>query len=84
MTPTVILVEQPEESLRDAIVAPLIRFNQERSGRPDDYHPLALLLRDLESDRILGGLWAHTDFASFTWNCWSCPKAPAVAAWVAR
>jgi GNAT superfamily N-acetyltransferase len=60
MTPTITLVDQPEDSLREAIGAPLGRFNDERSGNDDRSWPLALTLSPSGSLEIIGGLWGDT------------------------
>jgi hypothetical protein len=46
MSPTITLAEAPTRATREAIVAPLVRFNEQRAGRSEDYRPLALLLSD--------------------------------------
>jgi len=46
----------PDENDREAILNPLLAFNDSRAGQ-DDYKPLAILLRDDEGV-TQGGLWA--------------------------
>jgi GNAT superfamily N-acetyltransferase len=62
MTPTIVLTDAPDVRMRHAIAAPLVRFNEQRSGHAVNYRPLALLLRHPGTGAILGGLWGGTDF----------------------
>jgi GNAT superfamily N-acetyltransferase len=48
--------ESPDPALRDAILEPLRAFNESRVG-PIKAEPLAIALRDPESDAVSGGLW---------------------------
>ena len=60
MTATLELIqlEAPGHDVEDAILAPLIAYNEQVVG-PTNYAPLALVLREPGSDAILGGLWAE-------------------------
>ena len=60
MTPTISMIDQPGPDIRQAIVAPLIRFNGERSGQTDVARPLVLTLSLPGSNEIIGGLWGAT------------------------
>lgn len=51
-------VAEPTDSVRDAILRPLMRFNA-ASGYPPDPQPIALTLTD-SSGEIVGGLWGKT------------------------
>lgn len=53
---TIERVLDPAEADRDAILQPLLAFNQEKVSE-ENYQKLALFLRD-ESQEIVGGLWA--------------------------
>ncbi len=59
----VVLADPPSHADRDAIVRPLVAFNDAAFG-PSGFHPFALTLRDRESGEAVGGLWAR---ASFGW-----------------
>jgi GNAT superfamily N-acetyltransferase len=52
------LVDNPDLSLRDAIVRPLIAFNAQQTGI-DDFRLLALTITD-DAGAVVGGLWART------------------------
>lgn len=49
-----------DDAERAAIFDPLIEFNTAKAGEAD-YVPLNVLLRD-NNDKVVGGLWGHTDF----------------------
>jgi GNAT superfamily N-acetyltransferase len=63
MRPIIALVERPEPHMREALVRPLIAFNNSRASQPEDYRPLVIILNDSDSGTILGGLWGGTNFA---------------------
>ena len=52
------LVEEPDEALRRAIMAPLLAFNESAAG-PSGHRTLALAVRDADG-AVCGGLWAVT------------------------
>lgn len=54
--PRIDIDESPDPALRDAIVQPLRAFNESHVG-PIQPEPLAITLRDPESNAVLGGLW---------------------------
>jgi GNAT superfamily N-acetyltransferase len=62
MTPNITMTEIPEAHLKEAIVAPLARFNEAQSGRREDYRRLAVLISHPVSDTVIGGLWGETMF----------------------
>ena len=62
MQPLLTLTDTPDQSIREAIVRPLIRFNEARSGQSEDYRPLAILITDAATSDIVGGLWGGTNF----------------------
>ena len=49
--------------MREAIVRPLIVFNNSRASQPEDYRPLVIILSDPDTGEILGGFWGETNFA---------------------
>jgi len=59
--PKIVTDENPAKELRDAILRPLMDYNDSKAG-PSNYVPFALFIRDPESDDILGGLWAHSAY----------------------
>jgi GNAT superfamily N-acetyltransferase len=63
MQPTITMIERPEPHMREAIVRPLIAFNNRRASQPEDYRPLVIALSDPDTGGILGGLWGETNFA---------------------
>jgi GNAT superfamily N-acetyltransferase len=54
-----VIDEKPDPALRDAILKPLRAFNESKVG-PITAEPLAITLRDPESDAVTGGLWGHS------------------------
>lgn len=62
MTLDLVLVEEPTDADRLALVRPLVAFNETIVG-PSGYRQIALLLRD-DAGATVGGLWAK---ASFGW-----------------
>ena len=63
MQPKITMIERPEPHMREAIVRPLIDFNNSRASQPEDCRPLVIILSDPDSGGILGGLWGETNFA---------------------
>lgn len=63
MQPKISITETPEPHIREAIVGPLIKFNNSRASQPEDYRPLVIILSDPDTGEILGGLWGATNFA---------------------
>ncbi len=62
MQPILTLTDAPDQSMRQAIVRPLIHFNEVQSGQPEDYRPLAILIKETDAGDIVGGLWGGTNF----------------------
>jgi GNAT superfamily N-acetyltransferase len=58
MIPTIVMTDAPDVQTRRA----MLRFNEQRAGRPVDFRPLALLLTHPETGETTGGLWGGTDF----------------------
>lgn len=75
MSPAITLAEAPTRATREAIVAPLIRFNEQRAGRSEDYRPLALLLSDSGTGAIIGGLYGDTMFGHLHVDLLFVPEA---------
>jgi GNAT superfamily N-acetyltransferase len=75
MSPTITLAEAPTRATREAIVAPLVRFNEQRAGRSEDYRPLALLLSDSGTGAIIGGLYGDTMFGHLHVDLLFVPEA---------
>ena len=61
MTLEIVRIDAPDESLEDAILAPLIAYNDQAHG-PSDYVPLAIVVREPGSQTVLGGLWGGCFF----------------------
>lgn len=55
----VLVTETPTAADRDAILAPLVAYNDSRAG-PSGFKPLACLLRDAPGGKTIGGLWARS------------------------
>ncbi|MFT8246349.1 GNAT family N-acetyltransferase [Roseomonas sp. BN140053] len=56
-----VLTDAPEASAREAILRPLVAFNEAQIG-PSDGRPLALLLREPAGGAVTGGLWGRTSW----------------------
>lgn len=56
----VIRAAEPDESIRKAIVGPLIAYNETKTGR-HDLRPLVLAIEDRNS-QVVGGLWGRTSY----------------------
>lgn len=59
----IVVPEEPLEEHRNAIVRPLVAFN-EATGGHSDYHQIAVLLQDPADGRTVGGLWGKI---AYTW-----------------
>ncbi|GGC83700.1 GNAT family N-acetyltransferase [Chelatococcus reniformis] len=59
--PDIVVSLTPDAAEREAIVRPLIAYNDETAG-PSNYRPFALLLRDPETGADRGGLWGKTSY----------------------
>ena len=55
---TVRLRDSADNSVREAIVGPLVAYNDSQTGG-NDYKPLALTVEDSDNE-IVGGLWGRT------------------------
>jgi GNAT superfamily N-acetyltransferase len=53
------LTDSPDYAERDPILRALIAYSESRS-RPMDARPVAVLLKDPEGGRLIGGLWGRT------------------------
>jgi GNAT superfamily N-acetyltransferase len=63
MIPKITLTDAPTPEMWQAIVEPLVEFNNSRIGKPEAYRPLVILLSDPDSDEIVGGLYGSTLFS---------------------
>lgn len=63
MKPKLTMTDAPEPGARDAIVGPLIAFNNSRASQPESYRPLVITLSDSDIGKTLGGLWGATNFS---------------------
>ena len=57
---SITLTESGDVAIRNAIVGPLIAYNERQTGI-DDFMPLALVISD-DSGQAIGGLWGRTAF----------------------
>ena len=58
---SITMTDAPGASVEDAIVRPLIAYNEARAGRRN-YRPLAILVTDAQTKKVIGGLWAGSSF----------------------
>ena len=63
MTPKITMTDAPEAHIKQAIVGPLVQFNETQTGRPEDYRRLTIVLSHPDTGEILGGLWGDTMFS---------------------
>ncbi|PVE21009.1 GNAT family N-acetyltransferase [Microvirga sp. KLBC 81] len=59
--PEIIVSEAPSPADYDAILHPLISYNDSK-GPPSRFQPLAILLRDPNTGETLGGLWGKSSY----------------------
>ena len=57
----IIVPKRATWDMRDAVVAPLVEYN-ERVGGPSRFETVAVLLRDTASDATVGGLWGKFSY----------------------
>jgi GNAT superfamily N-acetyltransferase len=57
----IVVADNPPPAEREAILGPLKAYNEVRGG-PAGYRKLAVLLRDLESGKTIGGLWGWSAY----------------------
>jgi GNAT superfamily N-acetyltransferase len=60
MTYTLTLTDVADESIRKAILAPLVVYNDSQTA-PSQGRPLVIQVKD-SSDQIIGGLWGYTGY----------------------
>jgi GNAT superfamily N-acetyltransferase len=63
MQPKLTMTDTPAPHLREAIVGPLIEFNNARASQPENNRSLVIILSNPDTGGILGGLWGATNFA---------------------
>lgn len=63
MEHTLSLTDVADEAVRQAIVGPLVEYNQSRTG-PNRSRPLVVLLRN-GTGEVQGGLWGYTGYEWF-------------------
>jgi len=56
-----LLSEEADEALRQAIVQPLVAYNQSHAA-PSQSRPLVISVSDPRSGAVLGGLWGYTSY----------------------
>jgi GNAT superfamily N-acetyltransferase len=60
MAHTIRMTDVPDDALRNGILAPLVAYNQAKTGR-SDHRPLIVAIDDNEG-RVVGGLWGRTAY----------------------
>ena len=58
MNPAIVIIDEPTEEDRLAVLEPLSEFNNAQAG-PVNMRPVAIMLKDA-SGKSIGGLWGHT------------------------
>ncbi|TIT09302.1 MAG: GNAT family N-acetyltransferase [Mesorhizobium sp.] len=59
--PEIIVSEAPNPADREAILQPLLSYNDSK-GPPSGFQPLAILLRDPNTKLTVGGLWGKSSY----------------------
>jgi len=54
------VVATPDDAVLEAILAPLIAYNDAAAG-PTERHPVAIVIRDADG-AVIGGLWGRTGY----------------------
>jgi GNAT superfamily N-acetyltransferase len=75
MMPNITMTDEPTHEMWKAVVAPLVAFNHQRTGRPEMFRPLVLLLSDPGSGDIVGGLYGSTLFSYLRVDLLFVPEA---------
>jgi hypothetical protein len=57
---TIDLTDSSDEETRQAVLAPLVEYNDSKAGA-SGYGPLAVLVKDAEG-AVVGGLWGGTAY----------------------
>jgi GNAT superfamily N-acetyltransferase len=73
--PNITMTDEPTHEMWKAIVAPLVAFNHQQTGRPEMFRPLVILLSDPGSDDIVGGLYGSTLFSYLRVDLLFVPEA---------
>lgn len=61
MHPQIVLSDRADEALQTAILERLSRFNTAQTGRPRDFRPLNIALKDPQTGALYGGLVGYTN-----------------------
>jgi GNAT superfamily N-acetyltransferase len=62
--PDIVVANNPDPVDRDAILRPLIEYNESRAGMTE-WPPFAVLLRDPRTNKTIGGLWGRSAYDWF-------------------
>ena len=66
MQPKLTMTETPEPHVRDAIVGPLIEFNNSQASQPEDYRALAIILSNPDTGGIFRRLVGRNELRLLT------------------
>ncbi len=67
-------VDDPDDELRRAILAPLLAFNETAAGQPSQHQTLAFSLTD-EAGAVCGGYWGSTAYGWLYTQLLAVPEA---------
>ena len=59
MTPNIVVPQTPDPGIRAMLMDLMLAYNESRTG-PSGFAPLAVVLKDEDSDEMIGGLWGRT------------------------
>lgn len=60
--PDIVVPDSPSESDRADVLAALVRYNDKAVGRAAGYRPLAIFIKDPDSQATIGGLWGRSSY----------------------
>ena len=55
--PEIVVPDAPDDNDRAAVLAALVSYNDKAAGRAAGYQPLAILIKDPDTQATIGGLW---------------------------
>ena len=60
--PDIVVAAAPDDADRAAVLAALVSYNDKTVGRAAGYQPLAILIRDPDTQQTIGGLWGRSAY----------------------
>ena len=60
--PAIVIADAPAEADRADVLAALVHYNDSVVGRAAGYQPLAILIKDPDTQATIGGLWGRSSY----------------------